>query len=151
MVARMLVMPAFIVGARMMIVPALAESQNSRTGGEGRVVTAQEISRSGARTAWEALQLLVPSLSLQETSTGQPRRILRRGPSTVVLPDGPLVYLDGVRLADFRALALVPAGDLAGIEILSGIDGTTRYGTDAVSGVILLFTKSAPARGPGSP
>jgi len=34
----------------------------------------------------------------------------------------------------------MPAGDIAAIVVLSGLDGTTYYGTNAGNGVVLIFT-----------
>src|SRR5881396_1926249 len=68
----------------------------------------------------------------------------RRGPSSIVLQDAPLVVLDGVRLTDFRALDGIPAVTILLISIYTGIEGTTYYGTNAVSGVIVIKTKDGP-------
>src|SRR5256885_10331635 len=43
----------------------------------GRVITAEAIARSGAKTAWDALRLAVPNVQLREVP-GQPARIQRR-------------------------------------------------------------------------
>jgi outer membrane receptor protein involved in Fe transport len=43
---------------------------------------------------------------------------------------------------DFTVLGEMPAADLLDIEILSGIDATTYYGTNATKGVIRLRTKT---------
>jgi len=61
-----------------------------------------------------------------------------------VLQDAPLVVLDGVRLTDFRALDGIPAATILTISIYNGIEGTTFYGTNAVSGVIVIKTKDGP-------
>jgi outer membrane receptor protein involved in Fe transport len=66
----------------------------------------------------------------------------RRGRSSFVLNDAPLLFVDGVQLPDFRNLQSIPATQLASIEILDGVDGTTYYGTGAEGGVILIRTKS---------
>jgi len=57
------------------------------------------------------------------------------------LDDTPLIILDGVRESDFRVLDNIPATTILSIYILTGIEGTTYYGTDAVSGVIVIRTK----------
>jgi len=56
-----------------------------------------------------------------------------------------LVFLDGVRLPDFRTLEQLSAATIESIEVLNGIDGTTYYGTNAVSGVIVIRTKRGSA------
>src|SRR2546422_8873614 len=80
-------------------------------------------------------------LTLRDTRGGRPASAGRRGRSSVVLQDAPLVVLDGVRLTDFRALDGIPAATILTIAIYNGIEGTTYYGTNAVSGVIVIRTK----------
>jgi len=68
----------------------------------------------------------------------------RRGPSSIYLQDPPVVMIDGVRVSDLKALDQIPANTLFSILVLSGIEGTTYYGTNAVSGVIVIRTKNGP-------
>jgi len=116
-----------------------------RNDGDRIFITASEIQRSGSMTAWEALRKLVPQLTYAEKKSGQPSKLERRGQSSFLLNDAPLVFLDGVRLPDFRTLQQVSATTIESIEVLNGIDGTTYYGSNAVSGVILIRTKNGPS------
>jgi hypothetical protein len=50
--------------------------------------------------------------------------------------------IDDVRMPDFRNLDTVDATSINAIYILDGIEGTTYYGTNSVSGVILIKTKN---------
>jgi len=109
--------------------------------GDRIFITADQIARSGSTTAWEALRKLVPQLTYGEKKSGQPSKLERRGQSSFLLSDAPLVFLDGVRLPDFRTLQQLSAATIESIEVLNGIDGTTYYGSNAVSGVILIRTK----------
>jgi len=111
-------------------------------GGTRIVITQDMIERSGGLTAWDVLKKEAPQLTYRENAHGQPSRLERRGQSSIVLSDAPMVYVDGSRLTDFRSLQQVMASTLRRIEILNAIDGTTYYGTDAEGGVILLFTKT---------
>jgi outer membrane cobalamin receptor len=104
------------------------------------VFTADQIKESGATTAWQAIQRLAPHMRAAEAN-GKPSRLQRRGPASMYLNDAPLVFLDGVRLQDFKQLDLLPAAHLETISILSLADGATYYGTNAVGGVILLRSK----------
>src|SRR5437762_2847786 len=67
----------------------------------------------------------------------------RRGRSSITLQDQPMIVMDGVELNDFTPLAVVPASDIEQIEVLTGIDATTYYGTGATKGVIRITTKGA--------
>lgn len=117
--------------------------QNSVAGAGDRIfVTEAQIARSGASNAWEALKRTAPQLTYREGRNGQPAVLERRGRSSLLLNDAPLLFVDGVQMPDFRNLQSIPAAQLASIEILDGIDGTTYYGTGAEGGVILIRTKS---------
>lgn len=107
----------------------------------GLFIDEARIQKSGAETAWEVLKREAPMLSFQDNRFGQPARFGRRGRSSILLSEPPLVFLDGVRMADFRVLDDLPAATLQDIWVLTGIEGTTYYGTDAVSGVVLVRTK----------
>ncbi len=108
-----------------------------------RLVTEYGIKQSGARTAWDALQRTVPFFTFRENNHGGPSRVEHRGRSSIVLRDQPLILIDDVELTDFGLLGGMPASDILQIEVLEGIDATTRYGTNATKGVIKISTKSS--------
>jgi outer membrane receptor for ferrienterochelin and colicin len=110
--------------------------------GSGRVITAETIEKTGARTAWEAMQQTVRFITFDETSRGQPDRIRRRGSSSLLLFEDMPVFLDDVRMLDILDLDKIPAAQIERIRVLNGIDATTYYGTGAGDGVILIYTKT---------
>src|SRR2546429_3398534 len=59
------------------------EQSNAPSG--GRVITADDIAASGAKTAWDAVRLTVPNVQLRE-NRGRPTRIQRRGPPGLFPP-----------------------------------------------------------------
>src|SRR5881628_838948 len=77
----------------------------------GRVITAEAIAKSGAKTAWDALRLAVPNVQLREVR-GQPARIQRRGRASI---DREVVEEDAhlILLVDARAPAPLDPGRLA--------------------------------------
>ncbi len=107
-----------------------------------QVITAEQIARSGGNTAWDVLKREAPMLRLRENRNGRPTAAGRRGPASILLEDAVVVILDGVRLPDFRALDGIPAVTIFTISIYTGIEGTTYYGTNAVSGVVVIETKA---------
>jgi len=123
-----------------------ATSSRSSTGPNngGKVITAAQIERSGSKNAWEVLKHEAPMLTLEEDRNGNPVRIHWHGRSSIYLEDAPVVVLDGVRSADWKVLSQIPAGQIQTINIMSGIEGTTYYGTNAASGVIEIHTKRGP-------
>ncbi|HET7252046.1 MAG TPA: Plug domain-containing protein [Gemmatimonadales bacterium] len=110
--------------------------------GDRIFITQEQIARSGASNAWEALKRNAPQLTYREGRNGQPTVLERRGRSSLLLNDAPLLFVDGVQMPDFKNLQSIPAAQLASIEILDGVDGTTYYGTGAEGGVILIRTKN---------
>ncbi len=108
----------------------------------GELITAADIAGTGATTAWEALERLVKFGEFTRTSRGEPDRIRRRGHSTFALHEDMKVYLDNILVLDVKLLDEVPTVAIDYIRVLSGLDGTTRYGTGSGDGVILIFTRS---------
>ena len=109
----------------------------------GRIVDAEEIERSSVDSAWDALQLLGAFLRLEEDKDQQPARMTSRGRSSILLDSQPRVILDGVRLVEYKVLHDMSAHLIQRIEFLTGPEATTRYGTNAGHGVILITTRSA--------
>ena len=107
----------------------------------GRVITAEAIAKSGAKTAWDALRLTVPNVQLREVR-GQPARIQRRGRASVYQEDQVRVILDHVPVDDLQVLKQVAAADVLTIEVLTGLDATTRYGGGSTTGVIVISTNT---------
>ena len=106
----------------------------------GQYVTAEQIRATGASSAWEALKYTVRTHRFTDYH-GVPTRIQSdRGQGSMVLREDPLVFLDGARLTDITILRMIPANNLHSIQVLTGPDATTYYGTSAVAGVILLET-----------
>src|SRR5258705_4997441 len=106
------------------------------------VITEEMIARSGGQTAWEVLRREAPQLRFGENRNGQATGITRRGRSSFILNDSPMVIIDGARNQDINALQSLPASALMRIEVLTGQEGTTYYGTDAVGGVIIIKTRT---------
>lgn len=135
-----------VIGALVAFASAAACAAGPRARGGGApvgplVITSEQISRSGANSAWDVLKRNAPMLVLRDDRNGRPSRMERRGRSSILLDDPPVVVVDGVRLTDFRDLDRIPAHTIVSILVYTGIDGTTYYGTNAVSGVVVIETK----------
>lgn len=105
------------------------------------LITSEQIEKSGALTAWQVLKEKAPMLTLREDRNGRPASMGRRGRSSFVLDEAPMIMLDGVRVPDFHSLESIEAASIFTILIYDGVEGTTYYGTDAVSGVVVIKTK----------
>jgi outer membrane cobalamin receptor len=110
--------------------------------GDRILITEETIARSGGQTAWEVLKKEAPQLTYGERRDGRPSKLERRGTASFVLNDSPLLFVDGVQVIDIQRLQTIPASTLHSIEVLNGLDGTTYYGSNAVSGVILIISKN---------
>jgi len=102
------------------------EDTNAPSG--ARLITADAIAKSGAKTAWDAVRLTVPNVQLREVR-GEPARIQRRGRASLYQDDQVRVILDHVPIEDLQVLKQVAAVDILTIEI-------------STSGAIVITTTS---------
>jgi TonB-dependent starch-binding outer membrane protein SusC len=88
--------------------------------------------------------------------------LVLRGMASLTLNNGPLIYVDGVRLNASQSALFQGAGgtggpassrlndlnveDIARVEIIKGASATTLYGSEASGGVIQIFTKRGARR-----
>jgi len=122
--------------------PAVQNTETLPTSPGAFLITAEQIRKSGAHTAWQVLKQSAPMLQTSEDRNGRPAKLGRRGRTSFLLDEAPTVLLDGVRIPDFRALDDIDAPSISTIYIYDGIEGTTYYGTNSGSGVILIKTKA---------
>lgn len=90
-------------------------------------------------------------------SVGSGARILMRGITSLTLSNAPVIYVDGIRVSGGRQvfgnqargtigqeaynLDFMDPKDIDHIEVLRGPATAVRYGLDAATGVILIYTK----------
>jgi len=115
------------------------------------IITAQDIERRGITHIDQLFHGDVPGLFAQssgqiESAPGQVS-IASRG-STYLSVNGiaataqPIkTYVDGVELADASYLGLIDPKSIERIEILTGPQASTIYGSGAINGVMQIFTK----------
>lgn len=106
-----------------------------------KLILADEISRSGARNAWEAIKRTPTFLSTMENGRGEPARLWRRGRGSIVLHETALVVVDGVIASDLTALSWIPSEQIAWIRVLTGSASTARFGSQGGGGAIMIQTK----------
>ncbi|MHB1192962.1 MAG: TonB-dependent receptor plug domain-containing protein [Longimicrobiales bacterium] len=109
---------------------------------KGEVVTAEAIAETHAGNVWDALRWTVRNLTYRSDHNGRPMAIRARGRSYVQSNETVLVYVDGVQLADISVLGQMAASSVERFEILSGIEASTYFGTNAGDGVIHIITKN---------
>lgn len=116
-------------------------SEKQLTGSTNTVVTAEQIQRSGATYAADAIRL-VPGVSVSQSgSTGTVTQIRIRGAEashTLVIIDGIEMNSPGDGEFDFSRLL---AADIERIEVVRGAQSGI-YGSNAHAGVINIITRS---------
>lgn len=129
----------------LVIVSTAACSAHSPSGqssfkSSGRTITAEQIRKSGAKNAWEALRRGNTHLLIRQNTRDDQVRVSHRGRSSLLLSPEVLVVVDGVQMRDAHYLREIPAETVRYIQILSGREGTVWYGTPAGNGVIVVKT-----------
>lgn len=136
--------PAPTLAAAFLLAAACGGAPAERRSAPGpaphEIIHAEAIALSGAKSAWDAVRLTVRSVAVRETRGGRPAPVLHRGQSSIYLADQVQIFVDRLRIYELQTLDDMPASDVVRIEVLSGIDATTLYGTNAADGVILIFT-----------
>ncbi|HEU5208105.1 MAG TPA: TonB-dependent receptor [Longimicrobiales bacterium] len=146
----------------------LVDTERRTLGTSISVVTAEEIEQSGATELVELFQGRVPGVTSFTPSgaNGAGGHIRVRGVSSIMGDQAPLIYVDGVPVdngssAGNRAgedvlahptvtnagagahvrLQEIPLDQIERIEVVKGSAATTMYGSEAINGVIQIFTK----------
>jgi vitamin B12 transporter len=105
------------------------------------VITAEDIGRGGQQTLAEVLQTLGGVEITSNGGYGQPSSVFMRGANS----SHTLVLVDGIRIGSATlgttALENIPLNQIERIEVVPG-QLSSLYGSDAVGGVIQIFTKS---------
>ena len=146
----------------------LIDTERRKLGTSVAVITQQEIEQSGATELFDLFQGRVAGVTAFQPSgaNGAGGHIRVRGVSSIMGDQAPLIYVDGVPIdngssAGNRAgedvlahptvtnassgahtrLQEIPLDQIERIEIVKGSAATTMYGTEAINGVIQIFTK----------
>ena len=138
-------LPASLFVALLGCGPAIKHDTTAHLPSGTFLITAEQIEKTGARTAWQVLKQSAPMLQASEDRNGRPAQLGRRGRTSFLLDDAPTILIDGVRIPDFRTLDDIDAQSILTIYIYDGIEGTTYYGTNSGSGVIVIRTKDGHA------
>lgn len=124
-------------------------SGNSSSGSGDLVVVGLDAQAAQFASVWELLRNRFPRYTYVEDRFGRAMYIQgHRGRSSISLAaaDNPLVIVDGARLLAVDVLQQLPVQGVESIELLSGLTGTTRQGTNAGAGVIAIHTVAGSPR-----
>lgn len=110
-----------------------------------RVIDSEELKRYQGQTVLDVLKTQPSFTFKQDGGIGQSSNFYIRGYDSKRV----LVLIDGIRYGSMStgqpALSLLPADQVDRIEILYGASGSSVYGSDAMGGVIQVFTKGSDA------
>ncbi|MDO6564039.1 TonB-dependent receptor [Amphritea sp. 1_MG-2023] len=113
------------------------------------VITAEEIQRSQVSSAKAAINLLPGVNFTSSGARGQAASLFTRGTES----DQTLILLNGLRIGTSSAsgtrLELIPVDQIERIEFVRG-PRSALYGSDAIGGIIQIFTKQATGETSGS-
>lgn len=111
--------------------------------GNVTVLTAEDLARTGERSLPRMIEKAAGTgLWLQETNLGGGAPILRGfiGEKILVVIDGVRLNDASTRLGPNQSLNTIDPGIVERVEILRG-PGSVQYGSDAIGGTILIWTK----------
>lgn len=111
---------------------------------EGQILTREQIARSGARDAWEAVQRGGTRLNIQYTREGSPARVTHRGVDSFELNAQVLLVVDGAHMASLSRLREIRAENVDYIQVLPARVGVVKYGTAGGNGVVVVRTGIQP-------
>ena len=114
---------------------------------DGMLLTREEIEKTGARNAWDAVRLGATHLNIQFPREGSPARVTHRGADSFIINAEVLLVVDGTHMSSLSYLQDIRVENIDYIRILSGSEGAVRYGTDAGNGVIVVKTNPPPGIG----
>jgi hypothetical protein len=129
---------ARLVGAISPVPILIACASGGVTARDANVITAPELSRSGAANAYDAIRHIRPEL------------LRTRDPGSVVYfrANRPAVAVDNVIVGGIEVLRAMPLDTVARIEYVSAWKAAKRYGATFGNGVMLIETRSVSEAGP---
>ncbi len=128
-------------------------TERRRLGNTVQAISVSEIENAPVVSASEVLQARIPGVDVQTTGghAGSGAEIRIRGVGSLSQNNGPVIYVDGVRVTGGRGEFTTAASatrlddlnpdNIERIEVLKGAAAATLYGTEASNGVIQIFTK----------
>jgi hypothetical protein len=121
------------MGLVVLVMAGCASSQGGGAVSTHEILTAEEISRTTALTAYEAIQVRRPAFL-----AGAQQRGLRDADQ----PDTrPVVYVNGVFYGEVESLREIPVREIKDIRFVEANDATRVLGSAHAGGVIIVTTK----------
>jgi TonB-linked SusC/RagA family outer membrane protein len=134
------------IGLDEIVVTGTAGATQKRALGQSvaRLDAAEAIAAAPVMDVQNMLQGRIAGAFVRQSSgvIGQGPEIAIRGVKSLTLGSNPLVFVDGIRVANGAArLEDLNLGEVESIEVVKGPAAATLYGTEAAAGVIQIITK----------
>jgi hypothetical protein len=120
-----------IAAAVLLTLGACGPKSQHVTPQDRNLITADEIAKSNATNAYEAVERLRPAFLRTRGS----QSLQNQEPPT------PMIYIDGMRYGPLQTLSSVPAVGIVTIQYLNAIEATQRFGFGNEGGAIMITTK----------
>ncbi len=105
------------------------------------VIGSDQLEQQGFRHLDQAIRMYVPTaLAFDNGPNAEQDQISVRGASSLALGSPIKVYVDGIEVASDN-FAMIDPASVDRIEIIRGPQAATLYGSDAIGGVMQIFTK----------
>ena len=145
----MRLLSSFAAGALVILGASACARQHpagmSKLRAEPNLITHDDIVRSGALNAFDAVRRAHTFLSISEDrgqyALAQGVRVTSRGRTSLVLNPQILLVVDNVPRLDVASLRDIPADNVAWIRVLTSMEATPIYGTDGGNGAIVVRTR----------
>ncbi len=107
----------------------------------GKVITREDIARTGASNAWEAIERSPTHLLIAHGRAGRPSKVSYRGVDSLVSDREIMLVVDGNTVRNVEdELQAIRAENILYIQILTGREATLRWGSESGNGVIVVTT-----------
>ena len=120
-----------IAAAALLTLGACGGRPHHVTPQDRNLITADEIAKSNASNAYEAVERLRPAF----LRTRGAQSLQNQEPPT------PMIYIDGMRYGPLQTLSSIPAIGIVSIQYLSAIEATQRFGFGNEGGAIMITTR----------
>ncbi|WP_297088007.1 TonB-dependent receptor [uncultured Draconibacterium sp.] len=133
-----------IIGLEEVVAIGYGVSKKKDLTGAVSVVKAEDILRVPTTNAMEAMQGLVPGMTISRSSgaAGAGVDILIRGNRSINGSSAPLFIVDGVQGVNYQD---INANDIESINVLKDASSTAIYGSQGANGVVIITTKKGKA------
>lgn len=126
----------------MVVTGSMIEARLRESPSPVSVVTSEEIARRKIVNVDELFRGAVPGVASYSLGPDSWSSIIFvRGRSSMLLSNGPKVYIDGVEMVSSGFLPSLDPASIERIEVARGPQASTLYGANALAGVIQIFTK----------